>query len=180
MVGAVCVHPVCGRGPCPVRHSAHPKAQHDGLPGGRSSGDHPGAVLPAQPVLLHGYILPTRSGTAAFHINHNTSGTRRPLSSDRWCHSNEVWPWSVVQIYVIDFRVPGYLGWRCTGSVVGLTFGWFWHFSVSCAFASWSWCQAQPCPSQTTSSSALEWSGPALLTAIAPTTAVTSIKRIQI
>lgn len=55
--GAVCMHLVCGRGgPCPVRHAAPPEAQHDGLPGGRSSGDHPGAVLPAQSVLLHGYI----------------------------------------------------------------------------------------------------------------------------
>ena len=48
------MHHVSGREPRLLHHAAHPETQHDGVPGGRGLGEPPGAILPAQPVLLHG------------------------------------------------------------------------------------------------------------------------------
>lgn len=54
VAGSFCVRHVSGCGARFLHLAAHPEAQHDGVPCGRSLGEPPGAVLPAQPLFLHG------------------------------------------------------------------------------------------------------------------------------
>lgn len=63
--GSLRVHHVPGRHTRALHHGAHPEAQHDGVPCGRGPGEHAGAVLPPQPLFLHGDLWPAGSGKSA-------------------------------------------------------------------------------------------------------------------
>lgn len=69
VAGSLCVHHVSRRDPRLLHHAAHPEAQHDGVSCGRGLGEPPGAVLPAQPLFLHGDLWPAGSG------RHKTAST---------------------------------------------------------------------------------------------------------